>query len=116
MTRCPTCPYRGAGQCFAEARGLTHVCRAHAKGDTAWSTLLTGERQPVPANTEGVADVSHPIRPDSYPPGIGQRINACPDRECNTGCRLTVCRAGKGDRDHGRRTTFDNCVACITAQ
>lgn len=116
MTRCPTCPYRGAGQCFAEARGLTHVCRAHAKGDTAWSTLLTGERQPVPANTEGVADTAYPSRSDPYPPGIGIKVNACEHRECNTGCRLTVCRAGRGDRDHGHRTTFANCVACITAQ
>lgn len=65
------------------------------------------------ATPHGAARPSHP---DPYPPGIGIHVNACEHRECNTGCRLTVCRAGKGDRDHGHRTTFANCVACITAQ
>ena len=60
--------------------------------------------------------VTRPSRPDPYPPGIGIKVNACEHRECNTGCRLTVCRAGRGDRDHGHRTTFANCVACLTAQ
>ena len=59
---------------------------------------------------------TRPSLPDPYPPGIGIKVNACEHRECNTGCRLTVCRAGRGDRDDGHRTTFDNCVACITAQ
>ena len=59
---------------------------------------------------------TRPSRPDPYPPGIGIKVNACKDRECNTGCRLTVCRAGKGDRDNGHRTTFANCVACVAAQ
>lgn len=116
MMRCATCPYSGVGKCFAESRGLTHVCRAHARGDTSWAAILTGERRPTPATTEGMVPAARPSRPDPYPPGIGIKVNACEHRECNTGCRLTVCRAGKGDRDHGHRTTFANCVACITAQ
>ena len=62
------------------------------------------------------AHAAQPSHPDPYPLGIGIQVNACEHRECNTGCRLTVCRAGKGDRDHGHRTTFANCVAYITAQ
>lgn len=38
-------------------------------------------------------------------------INACPHRECRTGCQLSLCRAGKGDR--WGQTTLENCRACL---
>lgn len=47
------------------------------------------------------------------PDNVYTRVNACPYRECDTGCKLTICRAGLGDRDHGHRTTLDHCIQCI---
>lgn len=46
-----------------------------------------------------------------FTPEVLAAINACPHRECRTGCERTLCRAGRGDQ--WGQTTLENCRDCL---
>jgi len=54
-----------------------------------------------------------PAPPARFNPAVYHIVRECPHRDSACGCAAPTCRAGKGDWDGGRQTSFENCLRCL---
>ena len=109
--RCATCPRNRPGPCFVETAGTRFMCESHARGETTFTPLLTGEKEMTPADRMPRPDVplGQPVPSFSE---LAELIR-CPHRfEVPCGCKWPFrCRAA-----YGQTASHSDCAKCLRAR
>ncbi len=116
IPRCPTCPRTRPGPCFVETHATRFMCEAHARGETTWDRLLTGDQQLVrvdpPAGLPVASQTPLFHRSGMIREEVRDAVNTCLYRECRTGCQLSRCWANRGEWSNGD-SSRDHCARCL---
>lgn len=108
ILRCATCPRNRPGPCFVETHHTRHMCESHARGETTFRPLLTGEKELTP-----VAPGTSVIPPPPSIPGVDMALYhkavRCPHRyKEHCGCQNPFhCRVDT------TQVSLDDCFRCL---